>query len=63
MYTSLFAVAFTAFSVSAQSGQSICDKYTTALFNQNTGENQLKLLTALVNTVVIGNYTPTANGK
>ncbi|KAH0349208.1 hypothetical protein KCU81_g2975, partial [Aureobasidium melanogenum] len=36
---------------------SICDKYTTALLKENTGENQLTLLTLLVNTVVIGNYT------
>jgi hypothetical protein len=36
---------------------SICDKYTTALLKENTGANQLTLLTLLVNTVVIGNYT------
>ncbi|KAH6633849.1 hypothetical protein B0J18DRAFT_470595 [Chaetomium sp. MPI-SDFR-AT-0129] len=35
----------------------ICDYYTTALFKNNTAENQYTLLTALVNTVVIGNYT------
>ncbi|POS79228.1 hypothetical protein DHEL01_v202386 [Diaporthe helianthi] len=35
----------------------ICDYYTTALLKDNTAENQLKLLTLLVNTVVIGNYT------
>ncbi|KAJ3351317.1 hypothetical protein HDU91_006132, partial [Kappamyces sp. JEL0680] len=34
-----------------------------ALFNTVTEQNQAKLLTALVNTVVIGNYTPTANGR
>lgn len=33
----------------------ICDYYTTALLKENTAENQLKLLTVLVNTVVIGN--------
>lgn len=37
--------------------ESICDYYTTALLTNNTGENQLTLLTLLVNTVVIGNYT------
>lgn len=37
--------------------ESICDYYTTALLTNNTGENQLLLLTLLVNTVVIGNYT------
>ncbi|KAK3380889.1 hypothetical protein B0H63DRAFT_434251 [Podospora didyma] len=36
---------------------SICDYYTTALLKNNTAENQLTLLTLLVNTVVIGNYT------
>ena len=36
---------------------SICDKYTTALLKDNTPANQYTLLTLLVNTVVIGNYT------
>ncbi|KAL1643767.1 hypothetical protein SLS58_004783 [Diplodia intermedia] len=36
---------------------SICDYYTTALFKNNTAENQLTHMTLLVNTVVIGNYT------
>ncbi|KAK5989749.1 hypothetical protein PT974_08009 [Cladobotryum mycophilum] len=35
----------------------ICDYYTTALLKDNTAENQAALLTVLVNTVVIGNYT------
>ncbi|KAJ5033324.1 uncharacterized protein L3040_008442 [Drepanopeziza brunnea f. sp. 'multigermtubi'] len=49
--------------VAAQkSSISICDKYTTALFHNNTAENQLKLLTAVVNTAVIGNYSETQNG-
>lgn len=33
----------------------ICDYYTTAVLKNNTAENQLTLLTVLVNTVVIGN--------
>lgn len=37
---------------------SICDFYTTALLKNNTAENQLTLLTLLVNTAVIGNCTP-----
>jgi len=41
----------------AQSNSSLCDKYTTALLMNNTADNQLTLLTLLVNTVVIGNYT------
>lgn len=47
---------------STNSTASFCDKYTTALFMENTGENQLKLLTAVVNTAVIGNYSETKNG-
>ena len=38
-------------------GTSICDYYTTALLKNNTAANQYTLLTLLVNTVVIGNYT------
>lgn len=41
----------------AAATQSICDKYTTALFKENTGANQETLLTIVVNTAVIGNYT------
>lgn len=37
--------------------ESICSYYTTALLKNDTGANQLTLLTLLVNTVVIGNYT------
>lgn len=33
----------------------VCDYYTTAVLKENTAENQLALLTVLVNTVVIGN--------
>ncbi len=36
---------------------SICDYYTTALLKENTAENQKMLLTLIVNTVGIGNYT------
>jgi len=36
---------------------SICDYYTTALLTNNTADNQLLLLTLVVNTAVIGNYT------
>lgn len=49
--TTVLAAATT---VAAQD-PSICDKYTTALLTNNTAENQLTLLTLLVNTVVIGN--------
>ncbi|KAH8835858.1 hypothetical protein DL96DRAFT_1732902 [Flagelloscypha sp. PMI_526] len=36
---------------------SICDYYTTALLKDNNSTNQYTLLTLLVNTAVIGNYT------
>lgn len=39
------------------SSESICDYYTTALLKQNNAANQHTLLTLLVNTAVIGNYT------
>jgi len=38
-------------------GTSICDYYTTALLKENTAANQETLLTLVVNTAVIGNYT------
>jgi len=37
--------------------ESICDYYTTALLMNNTAANQMTLLTLVVNTAVIGNYT------
>lgn len=37
--------------------ESICDFYTTALLKTNNATNQYTLLTLLVNTAVIGNYT------
>lgn len=41
---------------------SICDYYTTALLKDNNPSNQATLVTLLVNTAVIGNYTlPNAN--
>merc|ERR1711964_709005 len=49
--------------VTAQNTTSFCDKYTTALFTNNTAENQLMLLTAVVNTAVIGNYSESKAGK
>lgn len=36
---------------------SICDYYTKALLDENNSTNQYTLLTLLVNTAVIGNYT------
>lgn len=39
------------------SNTSICDYYTEALLKQNNATNQYTLLTLLVNTAVIGNYT------
>jgi len=39
------------------SNMTICDYYTTALLTNNTAANQMTLLTLIVNTAVIGNYT------
>lgn len=39
------------------SNVSICDYYTTALLKENTAANQHSLLTLVVNTAAIGNYT------
>lgn len=44
-------------SAAAAQNMSVCDKYTTALLMENNSTNQYTLLTLLVNTVVIGNYT------
>jgi hypothetical protein len=42
---------------------SICDYYTEAVLKSNTAANQYTLLTVIVNTVVIGNYSPCAVGN
>lgn len=54
MHRNIFALAAAASTVTAQT-PSFCDKYTIALFKDNTAANQYKLLTAVVNTAVIGN--------
>ncbi|KAF7719076.1 Uncharacterized protein PECH_000260 [Penicillium ucsense] len=58
-FTSAILAAATAGSVLAQrpSNTSICDYYTTALLKENNATNQYTLLTLVVNTAVIGNYT------
>lgn len=50
-----FGVGFSA--AQRPSNVSICDYYTTALLKNNTAANQYTLLTLLVNTALIGNYT------
>jgi hypothetical protein len=59
MYLKHFLLAGAVGSVLAQrpSDVSICDYYTKALLKDDTPANQYTLLTLLVNTVVIGNYT------
>lgn len=57
-----FSTALAVFAAAAANAQrpsdvSICDYYTKALLKDNTAKNQATLLTLLVNTVVIGNYT------
>ncbi|GJN77158.1 hypothetical protein PLIIFM63780_000647 [Purpureocillium lilacinum] len=54
--TFTLAVATTALA-QRPSDTPICDYYTTALLKENNATNQATLLTLLVNTVVIGNYT------
>ncbi|KAF7560417.1 hypothetical protein G7046_g3737 [Stylonectria norvegica] len=58
-FSTIAVAAAAAVSVSAQrpSDTPICDYYTKALLKNNTAANQMTLLTLLVNTVVIGNYT------
>ena len=51
------SIACTAAAALEPRAQSICDKYTGALFGSNTVANQKTLLTLVVNTAVIGNYS------
>lgn len=53
----LIASAATLINAQRPTNTSICDYYTTALLKNNTAANQYTLLTLLVNTAVIGNYT------
>jgi hypothetical protein len=53
-----FSVALLAnIASSLPNGTSICDYYTPILFGANNASNQLTLLTLVVNTALIGNYT------
>merc|ERR1712098_547081 len=59
-YSNLALAAAAVTAVNAQDrpeDEPICDYYTKALLKENTAENQATLLTLVVNTVVIGNYT------
>ncbi|KAG6069279.1 hypothetical protein E4U33_004897 [Claviceps sp. LM78 group G4] len=53
----LAAAAGTVVRAQRPKDEPICDYYVKALLKNNTAENQATLLTLLVNTVVIGNYT------
>ena len=53
----LVSVLSFAFAQSRPANVSICDFYTSALLKDNTAANQYTLLTLVVNTAVIGNYT------
>ncbi|CAI6228106.1 unnamed protein product [Periconia digitata] len=55
--TALLALAGAALAQNSSTDPSLCDKYTTALFKENNATNQATLITLLVNTAVIGNYT------
>ncbi|KAF2206760.1 hypothetical protein CERZMDRAFT_122899 [Cercospora zeae-maydis SCOH1-5] len=52
-----FVLSCTAMPGRRQDGPSLCDKYTTALLKENTAANQETVLTLIVNTAIIGNYT------
>lgn len=54
MRFSTLATAATA-TLAAADDMSICSKYTKALLKEDNAANEAKLLTLLVNTVVIGN--------
>jgi hypothetical protein len=55
---SSFSLLLTTLTVAQRpSNTSICDYYTTALLKNNTSANQYTLLTLVVNTALIGNYT------
>jgi len=59
MFTKALVVASALAGAMAQrpENSTICDYYTTALLTNNTAANQMTLLTLVVNTAVIGNYT------
>ncbi|KAI0137462.1 hypothetical protein BJ170DRAFT_62405 [Xylariales sp. AK1849] len=54
---SIIAAAAGTASAQRPTNTSICDYYTTALLKENTAANQYTILTLVVNTAVIGNYT------
>lgn len=54
---SVLGAAGVAMAAGRPANESICDYYTTALLTNNTAANQYTLLTLVVNTAVIGNYT------
>ncbi|EWC44248.1 hypothetical protein DRE_01074 [Drechslerella stenobrocha 248] len=47
--------------LAALAQNSLCDKYTTAIFPDNTGSNQYSFIIRLVNTALIGNYIAPSN--
>lgn len=51
------------YSQSRPSNVSICDYYTSALFGNTNSSNEYTLLTVLVNTAVIGNYSESKTGQ
>jgi hypothetical protein len=59
MRASIYVLSALSALVTAQrpANMSICDYYTTALLKENNATNQMTLLTLVVNTAVIGNYT------
>ena len=52
-----FTPILAAAGLASAASQSICDKYTIALLKDNTAANQAALVTLLVKTAAIGNFT------
>ncbi|KAK0354863.1 hypothetical protein LTR91_022254 [Friedmanniomyces endolithicus] len=53
-----FALAATQAAAQRPTTESICDYYTTAVLKDNNATNQETIVTLVVNTAVIGNFTP-----
>jgi hypothetical protein len=56
----LLAISLGLVGAAVPANETICDYYTTLLFDANNPATQMLHMTKLVNTVVVGNYTPGA---
>ncbi|CAO1634875.1 unnamed protein product [Parajaminaea phylloscopi] len=62
IFASVAGLAVASTGALAQANASVCDKYSMALFNSTNSTVQMQLLTALVNTALIGNLNLTGLG-